>query len=440
MKKEKITLIGAGLAGPLMATHLAKRGYSVDIYERRPDMRKATQSAGRSINLALSVRGIHALKEVGIFDQIKPAIIPMKGRMIHDLNGETHLQPYGQKKDEMIYSVSRAQLNMDLLTLAEETGRVKIHFDHKLESADLDKNELTFGEKIIQFNIVIGCDGSASPLRKAIIEKSKADYVNKPLGHGYKELVIPPSKSGEFLLEPNALHIWPRGEFMLIALPNFDRTFTCTLFFPMAGPSSFETVKNENDIKDLFQNYFPDAFELMPTLVNDYQNNPTGNLATVYCDPWHGQDKAVLLGDAAHAIVPFFGQGMNASFQDCTILSSLIEKNKGNWGKIFEEYSFSHVANGHAIADMAIENYIEMRDAVNDPNYQKRRRLELELERKFPERFIPRYSMVSFHQIPYSDVYNRGEIQLKIMNQFLLNEINESELNTIIKDQLQPII
>ena len=440
MKKEKITLIGAGLAGPLMATHLAKRGYSVDIYERRPDMRKATQSAGRSINLALSVRGIHALKKVGIFDQIKPATIPMKGRMIHDLNGETHLQPYGQKKDEMIYSVSRAQLNMDLLTLAEETGRVKIHFDHKLESADLDKNELTFGEKIIQFNIVIGCDGSASPLRKAIIEKSNADYVKKPLGHGYKELVIPPSKSGEFLLEPNALHIWPRGEFMLIALPNFDRTFTCTLFFPMTGPSSFETVKNENDIEDLFQKYFPDAFELMPTLVKDFQNNPTGNLATVYCDPWHGQDKAVLLGDAAHAVVPFFGQGMNASFQDCTILNSLIEKNEGNWGKIFEEYSFSHVANGHAIADMAIENYIEMRDAVNDLNYQKRRRLELELERKFPERFIPRYSMVSFHQIPYSDVYNRGAIQLKIMNQFLSNEINESELNTIIKDQLQPII
>ena len=227
---------------------------------------------------------------------------------------------------------------------------------------------------------------------------------------------------------------------MLIALPNFDRTFTCTLFFPMTGPSSFETVKNENDIKDLFQNYFPDAFELMPTLVKDFQNNPTGKLATVYCDPWHGQDKAVLLGDAAHAVVPFFGQGMNASFQDCTILNSLIEKNEGNWGKIFKEYSFSHVANGHAIADMAIENYIEMRDAVNDLNYQKRRRLELELERKFPERFIPRYSMVSFHQIPYSDVYNRGEIQLKIMNQFLSNEINESELNTIIKNRLQPII
>ena len=438
-RKENITLIGAGLAGPLMATYLANRGYTVDIFERRPDMRKSDLSAGRSINLALSARGIHSLKEVGIFDQIKPTIIPMKGRMIHDLNGDTHLQPYGQKKDEMIYSVSRAQLNMDLMTRAEETGRVEIHFNHKLKNADLTNKILDFGGKQVSFNQVIGCDGSASPLRKAIIEKSQADYVKKPLGHGYKELVIPPSEDDEFLLDPNALHIWPRGEFMLIALPNLDRTFTCTLFFPMTGPTSFETVKNENDITGLFKIYFLDALELMPTLVKDFQNNPTGNLATVYCDPWHITDKAILLGDAAHAVVPFFGQGMNASFQDCTVLNNLIGENEGDWGKIFEKYSLSHVPNGHAIADMAIENYIEMRDSVNNPNFKKRRQLELELEQKFPDKFIPRYSMVSFHQIPYADVYRRGAIQFDLMNKFMAGEISVTELHTTILGQLQPI-
>jgi len=438
-------LIGAGLAGPLLATYLAQRGYSVEIFERRPDMRKESISAGRSINLALSTRGNHALKEVGLYDKIKPNTIPMKGRMIHDLNGNTHLQPYGQKENEVIFSVSRAQLNMELMTLAEETGNVTIRFNHQLLSADLEQNKLLFQlsdslEEIeLPFNRVIGCDGSASILRKSIVEKADIQYVKKSLGHGYKELTIPPLKSGKFRIEPNALHIWPRGNHMLIALPNNDCSFTCTLFFPMTGATSFETVKTEKDILDLFQSQFHDAIKLIPNLVEDFQKNSTGDLASVYCKPWHLGDKALLIGDAAHAVVPFFGQGMNASFQDCSTLAKLMGQNKNDWKTIFNTFSSVQVENGHAIADMAIENYIEMRDAVNDLNYQKRRRLELELERKFPERFIPRYSMVSFHQIPYSDVYNRGAIQLKIMNQFLSNEINESELNTIIKDQLQPI-
>ena len=439
MNKEKITLIGAGLAGPLMATYLANRGYSVDIFERRPDMRKSDLSAGRSINLALSERGIHALKEVGIYDEIELITIPMKGRMIHGLDGTTQLQPYGQGENEVIYSVSRAQLNMDLMTLAENTGLVDIHFEHKLNFADLDNNELTFGDKRVFFDKVLGCDGSSSALRKAIHKKSNAEYVTKPLGHGYKELTIPPSDSGDFRIEKFALHIWPRGEFMLIALPNIDGSFTCTLFFPMTGPTSFETVKNENKIMSLFQNHFPDAFELMPTLCEDFQNNPTGNLATVYCNPWHYKDKAVLLGDAAHAVVPFFGQGMNASFQDCSVLNNLIGKYSGDWDKIFENFSTFHVKNGHAIAEMAIENYIEMRDSVNDPNYKKRRQLEFDLEQKFPDRFIPRYSMVSFHQIPYAEVYNRGKIQFELTRKFMENEISENELHTSIINQLQPI-
>ena len=425
MNKEKFTLIGAGLAGPLLATYLAKRGYSVEIFERRPDMRKESISAGRSINLALSIRGNHALKEVGLYDKIKPNTIPMKGRMIHDLNGNTHLQPYGQKENEVIFSVSRAQLNMDLMTLAEETGKVTIRFNHQLLSADLEQNKLLFQlsnslEEIeLPFNRVIGCDGSASILRKSIVEKANIQYVKKPLGHGYKELTIPPLKSGKFRIEPNALHIWPRGNHMLIALPNNDCSFTCTLFFPMTGTKSFETVKTEKDILDLFQSQFHDAIKLIPNLVEDFQKNSTGDLASVYCKPWHLGDKALLIGDAAHAVVPFFGQGMNASFQDCSTLAKLMGQNKNDWKTIFNTFSSVQVENGHAIADMAIENYLEMRDHVNDTEYKKRRNVELKLERMFPGQFIPRYSMVSFHQIPYAEVYQRGGKQFKIIGDVL---------------------
>ena len=418
-------MIGAGLTGPLLATYLAQQGYSVEIFERRPDMRKESISAGRSINLALSARGNHALKEVGLYDKIKPNTIPMKGRMIHDLNGNTHLQPYGQKENEVIFSVSRAQLNMDLMTLAEETGKVTIRFNHQLLSADLEQNKLLFQlsnslEEIeLPFNRVIGCDGSASILRKSIVEKANIQYVKKPLGHGYKELTIPPLKSGKFRIEPNALHIWPRGNHMLIALPNNDCSFTCTLFFPMTGTKSFETVKTKKDILDLFQSQFHDAIKLIPNLMEDFQKNSTGDLASVYCKPWHLGDKALLIGDAAHAVVPFFGQGMNASFQDCSTLAKLMGQNKNDWKTIFNTFSSVQVENGHAIADMAIENYLEMRDHVNDTEYKKRRNVELKLERMFPAQFIPRYSMVSFHQIPYAEVYQRGGKQFKIIGDVL---------------------
>ena len=425
MSKANFTLIGAGLTGPLLATYLAQRGHSVEIYERRPDMRKESISAGRSINLALSARGNHALKEVGLYDKIKPNTIPMKGRMIHDLDGITHLQPYGQKDNEVIFSVSRAQLNMELMTWAEETGNVTIRFNHQLISADLEQNKLMFQlsdsleELELSFNRVIGCDGSASILRKSIVEKADVQYVKKPLGHGYKELTIPPLESGEFQIEPNVLHIWPRGNYMLIALPNNDCSFTCTLFFPMAGATSFKTVKTEKDILDLFQSQFPDAIKLMSTLVEDFQSNPTGDLASVYCKPWHFGDKALLIGDAAHAVVPFFGQGMNASFQDCSALAQLMDQIEDDWPAIFNAFSSTQVKNGHAIADMAIENYLEMRDHVNDTEYKKKRNVELKLERMFPGRFIPRYSMVSFHQIPYSEVYQRGGEQFKIIDDVL---------------------
>ena len=437
-------MIGAGLAGPLLATYLAKRGYSVEIFERRPDMRKESISAGRSINLALSIRGNHALKEVGLYDKIKSNTIPMKGRMIHDLNSGIHLQPYGQKENEVIFSVSRAHLNMELMTLAEETGNVTIRFNHQLLSADLEQNKLLFQlsdslEKIEwSFNRVIGCDGSASILRKSIVEKADIQYVKKPLGHGYKELTIPPMKSGKFQIEPNALHIWPRGNHMLIALPNNDCSFTCTLFFPMIGKTSFETVKTEKDIFDLFQSQFPDAIKLIPNLVEDFQKNPTGDLASVYCKPWHLGDKALLIGDAAHAVAPFFGQGMNASFQDCSTLAKLMDQNENDWNTIFNAFSSTQVENGHAIADMALENYLEMRDHVNDPEYKKRRNMELKLERMFPGQFIPRYSMVSFHQIPYAEVYKRGEKQFKIISDVLKADPSGQSIDKAMVEKMLP--
>ncbi len=440
MKKEKIILIGSGLSGPLMANYLARKGYNIKIYERRPDMRKVSQSAGRSINLALSSRGIYSLKEVGVYKEIQPFMIPMKGRMIHDLNGSMHLQPYGQRKHETIFSVSRAKLNKELMNSAEKTGKISIKFEQELKQVDLINNKLTFNDLDVPFDTVIGCDGSSSVLRQEIVNRSKSNYLKKPLNHGYKELTISASKSNNYSMEPNALHIWPRSNFMMIALPNIDKTFTCTLFLPMKGPVSFSSINTNKDITELFKSFFPDVIKLMPKLIEDFQINPTGNLSTVYCEPWNYKGKACIIGDAAHAIVPFFGQGMNASFQDCSFLNELIHTFKGDWGKAFDEFSNTHVKNGHAIADMAIENYIEMRDLVNDPIYIERRNLEFELEKEFPERFIPRYSMVSFHKIPYSEVYQRGRIQMDLMNKFQKGLISKIKLNESIINQLEPLI
>ena len=438
--KEHISLIGAGLAGPVMAKYLSDHGYRVDIFERRPDMRVVEQSAGRSINLALSARGIEALRSIGIFSKIQSQLLPMKGRMIHDMDGKTHLQSYGQREDEVIYSVSRAHLNMSLMDHIEESGNVKIHFEHDLENIDLDNSELIFkNNKRVSFNRVMGSDGSSSCIRNCINERSSINFQKKPLGHGYKELTIPATDDGQFKIDPEALHIWPRGEFMLIALPNMDRSFTCTLFFPMDGKTSFSSITSNDQIFDLFNSYFSDTLNLIPDLVEEYQQNPVGSLSTVYCDRWNYKDKLVIFGDAAHAIVPFFGQGMNASFQDCTVIHNLIEELYGDWRMIFSEFSKNHVPNGHAIANMALENYLEMRDSVNDPAYKIKRELEFSLENKFRDRFIPRYSMVSFHTIPYTEVYKRGLIQLKMMEEYLSGEVTQSTLYENILNQLAPI-
>ena len=423
---EKITVVGGGLSGPVMAMYLAKKGIRVDIYERRPDIRKENLSAGRSINLAISKRGIAALEEIGVFHKISSQIIPMYGRKIHNIDGSTRFLPYG-RPDQYINSVSRSELNILLLTEAEKTGQIRFLFQHSCDGMDLESgtvffnNEVNGDQKTLQGTPVIAADGSGSAVRESMIKSGYLSGSFDPLGHSYKELSIPPDKSGEFQLEPNALHIWPRGKFMLIALPNMDRSFTVTLFLPNTGDISFSTVRSLDDLNSLFEKKFPDVLEIMPSLKTDYFSNPTGKLGTVRCSQWN-VNESVLIGDAAHAVVPFFGQGMNASFEDCTVLNQMLDSSV-DWKNLFESFSKKRKIDGDAIADMALENYIEMRDSVNKDRFLNERDLERQLELKYPDQFISRYSMVSFHQIPYSTVQVRGAIQQEILDWILDNEI-----------------
>ena len=421
---EKITIVGGGLSGPVMAMYLAKKGIRVDIYERRPDMRKENISAGRSINLAISKRGIAALEEIGVFHQISSRLIPMYGRKIHDIDGNNRFLSYG-RSDQYINSVSRSELNILLMTEAEKTDQIRFLFQHSCSGMDLESgtvfitNEVNGDQRTLQGTPVIAADGSGSAVRESMIENGHISGSFDPLGHSYKELSIPPDKSGEFQLDPNALHIWPRGKFMLIALPNMDGSFTVTLFLPNTGDISFATIRSLDDLNIFFEKYFPDVLEFIPNLEIDFFSNPTGKLGTVRCSQWN-VNESVLIGDAAHAVVPFFGQGMNASFEDCTVLNKMIG-NSNDWKKLFESFSKKRKIDGDAIADMALENYIEMRDSVNNDRFLNQRDLERQLEIKYPDQFISRYAMVSFHQIPYSIIQERGKIQQEILDWIIEN-------------------
>ncbi|NVJ50990.1 MAG: FAD-dependent monooxygenase [Gammaproteobacteria bacterium] len=435
-----ITLIGAGLVGSLTALLLAQRGFRVSVYERRPDMRKADISAGRSINLALANRGIFPLQQAGIMDQVEPLLTAMKGRMIHDKQGNCHLQPYGQKSEEVIFSVSRADLNILCLNEAEKTGLVEFHFEHKCVAVDIDKREMQIEHheknSTIGFNQIVGTDGSASAVREAIHAKTSDYHRIEPLGHSYKELTIPSAPNGQFQMEPNALHIWPRGGYMVIALPNRDGSFTVTLFMPNEGEVSFASINNAESLMAFFEREFPDTLALIPDLTTSFFANPTGHLATVRAKPWHYQDSALLLGDAAHAIVPFHGQGMNCGFEDALEFVQQIDRNPNNWSEIFQGTELNRFANGNAIADMAIENYIEMRDSVNDPIFVLKKQLSFELEKRFPERFIPRYSMVMFHRLPYSEAQQRGKIQSDILEQLIAGKKDLHSIDYALAAQL----
>lgn len=438
MSEQKVIIIGAGLAGSLLSLYLAKRGIETEVYESRSDMRLEEMSAGRSINLALSDRGIAALKQVGMDEYMLKEAVPMHGRMIHTVGGETKLLPYSGREGEFINSVSRGGLNIALINEADKHAESKFFFNRKCVDFDCKTGEVSFedGTKI-KGDTVIATDGAGSAIRQAMMNGGVArfNFEQKFLEHGYKELHIPPDANGGFQMEKKALHIWARHEFLMIALPNFDGSFTCTLFLAFEGENSFANLKDEASLMRFFETNFPDAIPLMPTLVEDFFTNPTGNLGTIKCLPWNVGGKALLLGDSAHAIVPFYGQGMNASFEDCRVLDSLIEKHGTNWGKVFEEYSEQRKINTDAIADLAEENFYEMRDAVADPVFQRKRELETKLEHEFPD-YFSKYSMVTFREdLPYKIAKEKGNAQDKLLMEICANveNVGEIDLNEVLE-------
>lgn len=420
-KNKNIVIMGAGLVGSLMAIYLRKRGYSVSIYERRADMRKSKVAAGRSINLALSNRGWKPLAEVGLETAISEMIIPMNGRIMHDANGNLTFQPYG-KEGQAINSISRGGLNQLLIEQAEAAG-VNVHFDHKCLGVDHDKTTVSLeynGETIeITADIIIGADGAYSAVRQAFQKTDRFNFNQHYIDHGYKELVIPAGAAGSFLIEKNALHIWPRGNYMLIALPNTDGSFTCTLFFPFEGDRSFDTLKTDDEIMDFFMEVFPDAVDLMPTLLADYKSNPTSSLLTIKCYPWV-KNNTLIIGDASHAIVPFYGQGMNSGFEDCRVLNDMLEEHSDDWETVLPLYQATRKPDADAILDLALQNFIEMRDLVADEYFLTRKKIEAKLNTEYPDQWIPLYSMVTFQEdIRYSEAIERGRQQKLIMDEVM---------------------
>lgn len=425
MQKKETVIIGAGLVGSLLSIYLSKRGYNIKIYERRADMRTEKISAGRSINLALSDRGIKALEEVGIMEEIKKIAIPMHGRYIHNADGSTAYQPYGND-GQFINSVSRGELNRMLMNLAEKNG-VEIFFNQKCESINWKTDEIIFENianhklQTTNYKLCFGSDGAFSAARLTHqLQHDRFQYQQYYIDFGYKELNIPAGPDGEFMMEKNALHIWPRGNYMLIALPNIDGSFTCTLFFPFEGEASFATLTTKEKVKTFFEKTFADAVSLMPTLEEDFFNNPTSSLVTVKCFPWTREDKFALIGDAAHAIVPFFGQGMNCGFEDCRILNELIDKHSNNWKLILEDYQQLRKPDADAIAELALNNFIEMRDKVGDPKFLLQKKIEAAFSKKHPDKWIPAYTQVTFSpQIRYSDALKNSIKQEAIMQQVI---------------------
>ena len=448
MTKREVTILGAGLVGSLLAVALRKRGYEVTIYERRPDMRLQTGPAGRSINLAMSVRGWAALDLAGLRTDMEDMALPMPGRFLHQADGSTAFQAYGAN-GEAIYSVSRGELNKRLMTLAEAEG-VKIHFEHRCRSVDIRSNVLTFesteagddGDKTVKADLLIGGDGAFSALRTAYVYRDRTNASQHFIEQGYKELHIPPAANGDFQMRPDALHIWPRRQFMLIGLPNIDKSFTCTLFMNFEGAKdSFESLKTPEEINAFFDEEFPDAKALMPTLVEDFQNNPTASLITTQIDPWFYEDKSLVIGDAAHAIVPFYGQGMNAGFEDVRILMQLLETYNDDWAALMPEYSKKRQPAGDAVGELALQNFIEMRDKVADPDFLERKQVEKELTRRYPERFKSVYEMVSFSHTPYHTALRCTEAQERLWNDLKKNphyskDLNHPELTAALESHL----
>ncbi|WP_111669218.1 FAD-dependent oxidoreductase [Algoriphagus litoralis] len=427
MKKNEITILGAGLIGSLMAIYLKRQGLEVAMYDKRPDKRKNPYSeAGRSINMALSHRGWKSLEQVGLKDKVMPFAIPMYGRRIHDEHGGTTFVPYG-KADQAIYSISRGNFNQLLVEEAERLG-AEIHFEHKCLDVNFRTNEVCFespeGEKKLTPKVVIGADGAYSALRMSMQKQIRFNYRQEYISHGYKELTIPATASGDFAMDPNALHIWPRGKFMLIALPNPDKSFTCTLFLPFEGTKvCFEKIQDEKDLETVFRAYFDDAYHLMPDLKTEFFKNPTAALVNIECYPWV-QGHSILLGDASHAMVPFYGQGMNCGFEDCSILNGLIEKlGTNSWSLVFEKFQKNRKPDTDAICQLAMENFIEMRDSVSSPKFLLRKKIEAKLHELYPKEWIPLYTMVTFTDMSYAEAYAQGKLQEAIMNKVMASPL-----------------
>ncbi len=444
-KAKNVTLVGAGLVGSLLSTYLTKHGYKVTAYERRPDMRKETISAGRSINLALSDRGWRGLAGAGLVDEVKKVAIPMTGRMIHSIDGKTNYQPYA-KEGQAIYSVSRGGLNCVLMDQAEQNGTV-IHYNERCINVDLEtntaifENVLTGEKKSVTSDLIISSDGAYSAGRLNLMLTDRYNYSQHYLEHGYKELLIPAGGNGSHVIEKNVLHIWPRGGYMLIALPNMDGSFTCTLFFPFKGNPSFEMLDSKEKMIAFFNEVFPDAVPLMPTLEQDFFGNPTGSLMTVQCFPWTWKNKMMMIGDAAHAIVPFYGQGMNCGFEDCVELNELINKHNHDWEKIMPAYQEQRKPNSDAIAELALANFIEMRDLVGHPDFLLRKKIEAAFSDKHPDKWIPLYTMVTFSDLPYSVALSEGKKHDAIMDKIMAipgigNKWNDPEIEKLMLEML----
>lgn len=450
---KHITIIGAGLAGALLGTLLAQRGWQVDVYEKRGDPRLRGYEGGRSINLALAERGRHGLRLAGALDAVMAQAVMMRGRMVHPLDGPVNLQRYGRDDSEVIWSVHRGELNIVLLDIAERAG-VRLHFDRRLDGVDFAARSARFANdrdgsaETVPFVSLVGADGAGSALRAAIKPHAELGERTEFLGHSYKELEIPPAEDGGFRIEPNALHIWPRGRYMCIALPNDERTFTVTVFLPNAddpekGGPSFASVRTGADARALFARDFPDALPLIPRLEHDWEHNPTGVLATLYLDRWFLDERAVLLGDAAHAMVPFHGQGMNCAFEDCVALAEHLDRTTDR-AQAFADFQAERLPNSRAIQRMALENYLEMRDRVDDPDYLLQRALELKLAERHPDRFMPRYSMVTFRRLPYALAFERGQIQRRLLAELTaghdsLDTLDWNAVDAAVRGALPPL-
>lgn len=413
--RDPIVIVGAGQAGALLSIYLARQGHDVTVYESRPDLRRVDIDAGRSINLALATRGIVPLIDVGVIDQVDAITIPMRGRMVHvDGDPTPDLQPYGSKTHEVIHSVSRTGLNAILLDAAEATDKVTIEFDARIDSVDFDNSTLVFTNgRTEPFGVIFGADGAGSRVRKAIAAAGAGEFETEWLDHDYKELTLPANPDGGHRIDPNALHIWPKGEYMLIALANPEGDFTVTLFAPTA---TFESLTTPDAVREFFDTEFADFTAQVPGLVEQFIENPTGSLGTLRANGWHLDGRAVIVGDAAHAIVPFHGQGMNAALESVRLLAGHLEASPDDWSSAFANYEAERKPDADAIADMALGNYLEMRSGVVDPDYLAKRELALELEQRHPGHISPRYNMVMFSTMPYSEAQQRAADQAKIIS------------------------